>query len=279
MIVTDDEGVFERASLLKFHGMDREAWKRFAKEGSPRYDVEVPGFKYNMMDKAALESGSFPARRLLRSALEAGRTLHQALSARRVDPYAARPYTGGIRALYTPRVDFDRLTISRQSWRLKRRKSATDSLHGGPRVRILREQYDWSRKSSTSHFVSDGCVAAALYGPSTPIRTLIAASETARPVAVEGRACLPRGVVSSRRIHHALSFGGLLLRFQQLRHRVVRQRASIAAGAWDTYAGPRATTNSNLWAQSLSGRKLGRQRAPPVLRSALLLAATSLRPS
>ena len=55
MIVTDDEGVFERASLLKFHGMDREAWKRFAKEGSPRYDVAVPGFKYNMMDiQAAL---------------------------------------------------------------------------------------------------------------------------------------------------------------------------------------------------------------------------------
>ena len=55
MVVTDDEGVFERASLLKFHGMDREAWKRFAREASPRYDVEVPGFKYNMMDiQAAL---------------------------------------------------------------------------------------------------------------------------------------------------------------------------------------------------------------------------------
>src|SRR5258706_13299414 len=47
MVVTEDEGVFERASLLKFHGMDREAWKRFSKEGSPRYDVAVPGFKYN----------------------------------------------------------------------------------------------------------------------------------------------------------------------------------------------------------------------------------------
>src|SRR5258706_12949129 len=55
MIVTDDEAVFEKASLLKFHGMDREAWKRFAKSGSPRYDVALPGFKYNMMDiQAAL---------------------------------------------------------------------------------------------------------------------------------------------------------------------------------------------------------------------------------
>src|SRR5207302_1902583 len=61
MIVTDDEGVFERASPLKFHGMDRDAWKRFAKEGSPRTDVLVPGFKYNMMDiQAALGLRQLP---------------------------------------------------------------------------------------------------------------------------------------------------------------------------------------------------------------------------
>ena len=45
MVVTDDEAVFEKASLLKFHGMDRESWKRFAKAGSPRYDVAVPGLQ------------------------------------------------------------------------------------------------------------------------------------------------------------------------------------------------------------------------------------------
>ena len=61
MVVTEDEDVFEQASLLKFHGMDREAWKRFAKAGSPRYDVAVPGFKYNMMDiQAALGLHQLP---------------------------------------------------------------------------------------------------------------------------------------------------------------------------------------------------------------------------
>jgi dTDP-4-amino-4,6-dideoxygalactose transaminase len=61
MVVTDDEAVFEKASLLKFHGMDREAWKRFAKSGSPRYDVALPGFKYNMMDiQAALGIHQLP---------------------------------------------------------------------------------------------------------------------------------------------------------------------------------------------------------------------------
>jgi len=44
IVVTDDEAVFEKASLLKFHGMDKESWKRFAKSGSPRYDVALPGY-------------------------------------------------------------------------------------------------------------------------------------------------------------------------------------------------------------------------------------------
>ena len=48
MVVTDDEEVFEKVSLLKFHGMDRNAWKRFAKAGSPRYDIALPGYKYNL---------------------------------------------------------------------------------------------------------------------------------------------------------------------------------------------------------------------------------------
>src|SRR3984893_3368396 len=61
MIVTEDESVFEKASLLKFHGMDKESWKRFAKTGSPRYDVAIPGFKYNMMDiQAALGLHQLP---------------------------------------------------------------------------------------------------------------------------------------------------------------------------------------------------------------------------
>jgi dTDP-4-amino-4,6-dideoxygalactose transaminase len=30
--------------------MDKNAWKRFDKAGSARYDIAAPGFKYNMMD-------------------------------------------------------------------------------------------------------------------------------------------------------------------------------------------------------------------------------------
>lgn len=50
MVCTPDEALAEEISLLKFHGMSREAWKRFAASGTPNYDIMMPGFKYNMMD-------------------------------------------------------------------------------------------------------------------------------------------------------------------------------------------------------------------------------------
>ncbi len=53
MVCTVDEALAEEISLLKFHGMSREAWKRFAASGSPNYDILMPGFKYNMMDLQA----------------------------------------------------------------------------------------------------------------------------------------------------------------------------------------------------------------------------------
>jgi len=50
MVCTPDEVLAEEISLLKFHGMSREAWKRFAASGTPNYDIMLPGYKYNMMD-------------------------------------------------------------------------------------------------------------------------------------------------------------------------------------------------------------------------------------
>ncbi len=61
-IATRDEKLAERVALLRFHGMDREAWNRFGKTGSQHYEVVIPGFKYNMMDiQAALGLHQLPA--------------------------------------------------------------------------------------------------------------------------------------------------------------------------------------------------------------------------
>lgn len=49
-ITTRNEALVKFVNLMRFHGVDREAWNRFAKEGSQHYDVVAAGFKYNMMD-------------------------------------------------------------------------------------------------------------------------------------------------------------------------------------------------------------------------------------
>lgn len=54
-VVTRDPPVAKLISLLRFHGMDREAWNRYGKQGNQDYEIVMPGFKYNMMDiQAAL---------------------------------------------------------------------------------------------------------------------------------------------------------------------------------------------------------------------------------
>ena len=49
-LVTDDEEIAKKARVLSCHGMSAGAWNRYGKEGSWRYDIEEPGYKYNMFD-------------------------------------------------------------------------------------------------------------------------------------------------------------------------------------------------------------------------------------
>lgn len=54
-MLTGPEELISKARVMGLHGMSKDAWKRFDKGGSWRYDIEVPGYKYNMTDiQAAL---------------------------------------------------------------------------------------------------------------------------------------------------------------------------------------------------------------------------------
>lgn len=54
-IATDDADIAAKAEVLKLHGMNRDAWKRYSKKGNWYYEIEECGWKYNMMDiQAAL---------------------------------------------------------------------------------------------------------------------------------------------------------------------------------------------------------------------------------
>jgi dTDP-4-amino-4,6-dideoxygalactose transaminase len=171
MVVTDDEAVFEKASLLKFHGMDRESWKRFSKSGSPRYDVVLPGFKYNMMDiQAAL--GLHQLRRLEGFLAERAR-----LAARYEDAFASLP--GLIRPqrvpypvrhawhLYTPLLDLDRVSIDRDRFmeELKARNIGA-GLHytAAHEFSYYATRFGWRPQDyPEAHFVSERIVSLPLF--------------------------------------------------------------------------------------------------------------------
>jgi perosamine synthetase len=53
MVATGDPVLEERVRARRLHGMNRDAWKRYSKDGGWRYDVGYPGFKYNMTDMNA----------------------------------------------------------------------------------------------------------------------------------------------------------------------------------------------------------------------------------
>ena len=53
MLVTDEDRWAERAEVMSLHGISHDAWKRYTADGSWRYEVIAPGYKYNLTDIAA----------------------------------------------------------------------------------------------------------------------------------------------------------------------------------------------------------------------------------
>lgn len=50
MIVSPNQKLSSYIKMLSLHGISRNAWKRYSKGGTWRYDVLYPGYKYNMTD-------------------------------------------------------------------------------------------------------------------------------------------------------------------------------------------------------------------------------------
>jgi dTDP-4-amino-4,6-dideoxygalactose transaminase len=53
MITTDSDELADKLRLLRFHGVNRDAWSRYGKVDSPRYETVLPGWKYNLTDLQA----------------------------------------------------------------------------------------------------------------------------------------------------------------------------------------------------------------------------------
>ncbi len=53
MITTENDAYARRLRLMRQHGISRDAWERYGEEGSWRYEVLEPGYKYNFTDLQA----------------------------------------------------------------------------------------------------------------------------------------------------------------------------------------------------------------------------------
>jgi dTDP-4-amino-4,6-dideoxygalactose transaminase len=126
MVCTADENLAEEISLLKFHGMSREAWKRFAASGTPNYDILMPGFKYNMMDiQAAIGIHQLPR---LDGFIDRRREIAEYYNREFADvaelalpayaPYEQRHAWH----LYTPLVRIEKLTVDRDGFMAELKK-------------------------------------------------------------------------------------------------------------------------------------------------------------
>lgn len=126
MVCTRDEDLAEEVSLLKFHGMSREAWKRFSASGTPNYDIMLPGYKYNMMDiQAAIGIHQLPR---LDGFIDKRRTIAEFYNREFADvvelalpayaPYEQRHAWH----LYTPLVRVEQLTIDRDRFMAELKK-------------------------------------------------------------------------------------------------------------------------------------------------------------
>jgi UDP-4-amino-4,6-dideoxy-N-acetyl-beta-L-altrosamine transaminase len=50
MLITNNKKIADRVRIQALHGINKDAWKRYSKEGSWYYEITEQGFKYNMMD-------------------------------------------------------------------------------------------------------------------------------------------------------------------------------------------------------------------------------------
>lgn len=118
-MLTGERELLEHARELSLHGLSRNAWNRYGVGGKWRYDVGVPGYKYNMSDlQAALglcqlrRLASFQSRRrkIVRKYTEAFSS-HPGLQCPVV-----RPHVESAWHLYVLRIHPERIGVDRDTF-------------------------------------------------------------------------------------------------------------------------------------------------------------------
>jgi dTDP-4-amino-4,6-dideoxygalactose transaminase len=116
MICTDDEPLADRCRLMALHGITKNAWNRYAADGSWYYDIVAPGFKYNLTDVAAAMGIAQLAKldRMCRRRAEiAARFTEAFVDVPQLETPVVRPSVEHAWHLYPLRLELGRLSIDR----------------------------------------------------------------------------------------------------------------------------------------------------------------------
>ncbi|MEW4527103.1 DegT/DnrJ/EryC1/StrS family aminotransferase [Maioricimonas sp. JC845] len=161
MVTTNDPELADRVRLMSLHGISKDAWKRFSAEGKWYYEIEAPGYKYNMTDIAA----ALGIHQLARcdEFYERRKTIAERYTAAFADvPEIVTPtveaHSQHAWHLYVIQVDIDRLRIDRNEFiRSLNERGIGTSVHYTPLHMhpLYRERFGYSPE--------DLPVAAALY--------------------------------------------------------------------------------------------------------------------
>ena len=119
MITTDNDEYAERMRIMSLHGISHDAWKRYTAQGSWRYDILSPGYKYNLTDMAA----ALGVEQLKKCNLFHEKRKHLVGCFDRafretpaIKTPVARDHIEHAWHLYVIQLDFDRLTINRDQF-------------------------------------------------------------------------------------------------------------------------------------------------------------------
>jgi dTDP-4-amino-4,6-dideoxygalactose transaminase len=120
MVTTGDDDLARRLRLLRFHGVERDAWQAYGRTQLPLYDVHAPGLKYNLTDiQSAI--GMHQLRRLAQLNAERERLAQRYDDAMRsipaLQPLGRVPYPHRhSHHLYVVRLALDRVRLDRNAF-------------------------------------------------------------------------------------------------------------------------------------------------------------------
>jgi len=119
MAVTDNKEYADKMRILSLHGMNRNAWNRYSKEGSWYYEIVAPGYKYNLTDIASSLGLAqlFRADELLEKRRRIAQCYLDAFGGREeISPLAIMPYGRTAWHLFVIKLNLGKISIDRDQF-------------------------------------------------------------------------------------------------------------------------------------------------------------------